>query len=87
MCLVYHVHAVPANARRGHYIPRTCSWDGCESLCECQESNLGSLKEQPVLLTAEPSLQPPCLAFEMGPCFVAQAGLEPVTLPLKLPSC
>jgi hypothetical protein len=32
--------------------------DGCESPCGCWELNSGPLKEQSVLLTAEPSLQP-----------------------------
>jgi hypothetical protein len=31
---------------------------GCEPPCGCWELNLGSLEEQSVLLTAEPSLQP-----------------------------
>jgi hypothetical protein len=31
--------------------------DGCEPPCGCWELNSGSLKEQSVLLTAEPSLQ------------------------------
>lgn len=30
----------------------------CESLCGFRESTLGPLEEQPVLRTAEPSLQP-----------------------------
>ena len=32
--------------------------DGCEPPCGCWDLNLGSLEEQSVLLTAEPSLQP-----------------------------
>jgi hypothetical protein len=32
--------------------------DGCEPPCGCWELNSGPLEEQPVLLTAEPSLQP-----------------------------
>ena len=32
--------------------------DGCEPPCGCWELNSGSLEEQSVLLTAEPSLQP-----------------------------
>ena len=32
--------------------------DGCEAACGCWELNSGPLKELPVLLTAEPSLQP-----------------------------
>ena len=34
------------------------STDGCEPPCGCWELNSGPLEEQPVLLTAEPSLQP-----------------------------
>jgi hypothetical protein len=33
--------------------------DGCEPSCGCWELNSGPLEEQSVLLTAEPSLQPP----------------------------
>jgi hypothetical protein len=32
---------------------------GCEPPCGCWDLNSGPLKEQSVLLTAEPSLQPP----------------------------
>ena len=35
--------------------------DSCELPCGCWELNLGPLKEQLVLLTAEPSLQPPVM--------------------------
>jgi hypothetical protein len=31
--------------------------DGCAPQCGCWELNSGPLEEQPVLLTAEPSLQ------------------------------
>ena len=43
------------------FIPKRASdpiTDGCEPPCGCCEQNLGSLEEQPVFLTAEPSLQP-----------------------------
>jgi hypothetical protein len=33
--------------------------DGCEPLCGCWELNSGPLEEQSVILTVEPSLQPP----------------------------
>jgi hypothetical protein len=39
---------------RGHHIPLQ---DGCEPPCGCWELNSGSLEEQSVLLTIEPSLQ------------------------------
>jgi hypothetical protein len=37
--------------------------DGCKPPCGCWELNLGPLEEQSVLLTAEPSLQPPYQFF------------------------
>jgi hypothetical protein len=36
--------------------PETGVTDSCELPCRCRESNPGRLEEQPVLLTAEPSL-------------------------------
>ena len=33
--------------------------DGCDPPCSCWTLNSGPLEEQPVLLTSEPSLQPP----------------------------
>jgi hypothetical protein len=35
--------------------------DGCEPSCGCWELNSGLQEEQSVLLTAESSLQPPCM--------------------------
>ena len=37
--------------------------DGCEPPCGCWELNSGPLEEQAVLLTSEPSLQPPFSSF------------------------
>ena len=37
--------------------------DGCEPPCGCWELNSGPLEEQAMLLTSEPSLQPPGLRF------------------------
>lgn len=37
--------------------PRTAVTDGCEALCGCWELNLCSLKDHPVFLTTEQSLQ------------------------------
>lgn len=37
--------------------------DGCEPLCGCWELNAGPLKEQPLLLTFEPTLQPPIIYY------------------------
>jgi len=42
----------PEEGIRSHY-------SGCEPPCSCWELNSGPLEEQPVLLPAEPSLQPP----------------------------
>ena len=39
-------------------VPEDPITDGCEPPCGCSELNSGPLGEQPVLLTAEPSLQP-----------------------------
>ena len=37
--------------------------DGCEPPCDCWELNSGPMEEQPLLLTNEPSLQPPQWKF------------------------
>jgi hypothetical protein len=43
--------------------------DGCEPPVRCWGLNSGSLEEQPVLLTAEPSLQPPSFNLKsIFPC-------------------
>jgi hypothetical protein len=55
---VYHMHAVPTEARRGRWSPRPRIIDDCEPLCGYWESNLCPLEEHPVNLTSEPSLQP-----------------------------
>jgi hypothetical protein len=52
-----------------HYLQTHQKWasdpitDGCEPPCGCWELNSGPLEEQSVLLTTEPSLQPPASAF------------------------
>lgn len=43
--------------------PRVGLTDGSESPCGCWEANPGLLQEQQVLLTSEPSLQPPKSMF------------------------
>jgi hypothetical protein len=48
--------AVFRHSRRGHQIFVT---DGCGPPCSCWDLNSGPLGEQSVLLTAEPSHQPP----------------------------
>ena len=42
---VYHVQALPKEARIGLWIPGIGVTDGCEPPCGCRESNLGSLEE------------------------------------------
>ena len=37
--------------------------DGCETPCGCLELNSGPLEEQAMLLTSEPSLQPPAFPY------------------------
>ena len=53
-----HICGVHTEVSREHQIPWTWITDGCESPCGCWDLNPGPLEEQPVLLTAEPSLQP-----------------------------
>ena len=43
------------HTRRGHQVPFT---DGCEPPHGCWDLNSGSLEEQSVFLTSEPSVQP-----------------------------
>jgi hypothetical protein len=38
--------------------------DGCEPPCGCWGLSSGPLEEQSVLLTSEPSLQPPAIVFK-----------------------
>ena len=48
----------PMEASRERQIPPGNGLtDGCELPCGCWELNPGPLEDQPVLLTAEPSLQ------------------------------
>jgi hypothetical protein len=47
----------------GVRFPSTGVTDSCESPCGCWELNPDPLEEQPLLLTAEPSLQPPRLIY------------------------
>ena len=58
---VYHMHACcPWSAEEDIGSPGTELKDCWELPCGCWESStLGLLEEQPVLLTTEPSLQPP----------------------------
>jgi hypothetical protein len=53
--------AVFRNTRRRHQDPIT---DGCEPPCGCWELNSGPLKEQAMLLIAEPSSPAPHFIFK-----------------------
>lgn len=54
---VHHVHAAPMEAQRGHWVP--LNWSYRHQLpCGCPESNLDPLEEWPVLLAAEPLVEP-----------------------------
>ena len=53
---VYHLHAWWApSLEEGVGAPGIEVIDDCDLTCGCGELNLGSLEEQPVPLTAEPS--------------------------------
>jgi hypothetical protein len=41
--------------------------DGCEPPCGCWDLNSGPSEEQSVLITSEPSLQPPSLFLKIHP--------------------
>ena len=61
---IYYVYnilsvCVPAGQKRA---PDLIT-DGCEPPCGCWELNSGPLEEQAILLTTEPSLQPPLTAL------------------------
>ena len=57
VCL-YHVRAVPKEAREGGGYSGIGVTEYCELRWRCQESNSDPLEEHEVLLTAGPSLQP-----------------------------
>lgn len=80
MC-VHHVQA-GADGRQETEPLKLELYTAVSHQCECWESNLGALEKQPVLLTAEPSLQ--SLVFISGTRshYVAWAGLQ---LKLLLP--
>ena len=62
---IYYAYSV-LSARMPAHLKRASDFiiDGCEPPCSCWELNSGTLEEQPVLLTGEPSLQPePVLLF------------------------
>lgn len=47
---IYHLHAVPQNAWRGHHITQNCTYNGCEPLCGFWEMNLGILRHSAISL-------------------------------------
>lgn len=60
-------YVVLTEARRGLQISENLSYRRCEQPCECWNSNLGPLKEQAVLWSSMPHLQPlcfPCRRFQ-----------------------
>ena len=50
--------------------------DGCEPPCGCWELNSRPLEEQKVLLTAEPSLQPPQVILKEGLASISTVILQ-----------
>jgi hypothetical protein len=54
---IYHMHAVPSEARRGVISPRTGAISGFKPPCGCCKLNQGPLQEQQVVSIPEPSLQ------------------------------
>jgi hypothetical protein len=61
MHFVYDVNVIPREAREGLGCPATEITDDRKPACGCLEPTWGPQQEQQVLLTAEPSPQPPSL--------------------------
>lgn len=59
----YQVCLVPVEGRAGHRIPWTEVIDDCEHHHECGEPNPGSIQEQQVASTTEPSLESMLIIF------------------------
>lgn len=59
ICMSRHQLLYLQKAEKGTGSPGTGITDGCEPPCGSWSSKLGSLEEQPMLLTAAPSLQLP----------------------------
>jgi hypothetical protein len=57
------VHMCVLGAHKHDWIPGTGVADSCEPPYACLESNSSPLKEQPVLVPTESSLQPPLIIF------------------------
>jgi hypothetical protein len=88
LCMYIHTVAVQRHQERASD-PIT---DGCEPPCGCWELNSGPLEEQSVILTAEPSLQPPTLelfrkdVFDFKKCiFLARSPICPLLQETPLP--
>jgi hypothetical protein len=58
MCYVYHACLMPMEVGEDIGYSETGVTESSELPCWCWEPNLGSLQEQEVLLTTEPSFQP-----------------------------
>lgn len=55
---LHHLCVYPTEVRRRHHIPWDWSYGYLSAACRSWEPNLGSLLQQQVLLTTEPSSQP-----------------------------
>lgn len=69
-----------------HRDQRTSKRDDCERLCGCWKLNLEPLEEHPVLLTAEPSLQPFYVFLDVSPklTYISYTTVPPVhCMPVK----
>lgn len=64
--------AVPSKTRRGYEIPLLGTVVTGELPCACWELNLGVPQEQPVFLTAEPSLWPQYSVILYQECYLEQ---------------
>lgn len=62
--------------QKGCWIPWNWGMDSCQLLCGSWEPNLGPLRDQPVLLTSEPSFQTPLLTFKGSLCSLAASFLS-----------
>lgn len=62
-CAYFYACSVCRSQKRVSYSPKTGVTDSCKQPCGSWELNVGPLEEQPMLLTAEPSLKPLTLYF------------------------
>lgn len=69
MCVYYVCVFGVCRGKKNFGSPGTGISDVCEPSRECQELSSGSLKEQPVFLTTEPSLWPRVFGF-FSPLFL-----------------